>query len=200
MQFPDMKTIHKPAEIGEAKIDYRTVSKHEAVMSAWGGWLSYCPPGTYARLRVGGQVVMSDTPMEHSTNWNFAHKVNGDVLIAGLGLGMIVFPALVHERVKSITVIEKSADVIALVWPKVKKRNERKIPVNVIHCDIHEWKPERSLKWDTIYFDIWPNICGDNLEEIAKLHHRFKVFKNRANPQAWMGSWCQDELRAEKRR
>lgn len=31
----------------------------------------------------------------------------------------------------------------------------------------------KGQKWDTIYFDIWPDVCIDNLEGAARLARKF---------------------------
>lgn len=156
------------------------------------------PAGQYVRLVVGGHTVMSDTRMERMTNSDFVRDANGDVLVAGLGIGMILdeIESRAAKRprpIKSLTVVEKNPDVIRLVAPKFPG-------VAVIEADIFTWRPARGQKFDTIYFDIWTGICVDNLDEMAKLHRSFARFLNRDNPDAWMGSWMRDYLRAERRR
>lgn len=110
--FPEMAKIFKePVAQGIAKIEHHTVTEDESMMSGFhpGQW---CPEGTYACLRINGRLVMSDTRMEHTTNWEVVHEAKGHVLIAGLGLGMILHPILAKEEVLSVTVVEKYADVI----------------------------------------------------------------------------------------
>ena len=48
----------------------------------------YVPPGRYARLFVNGTMFMSDTPMERNTNYAVVRNAHGNVLIAGLGIGL----------------------------------------------------------------------------------------------------------------
>jgi hypothetical protein len=111
--FPAMIEIFKePVAHGIAKIDHLTVDRFQSVMSAWEP-AAYCPPGTYACLRVNGRLMMSDTRMEHYTNYKVVREARGNVLIAGLGLGMILHPILAKKEVLSVTVIEKYADVIS---------------------------------------------------------------------------------------
>jgi spermidine synthase len=138
--------------------------------------------------------MMSDTDMEHRTNWTACNKARGKVMIAGLGLGMILTAILKKPEVESVLVVEKYQDVIDLVSPHF---NSPKL--SIICADILDWKPAKGMKFDAIYFDVWPDICTDNLKQINLLHHRFKYFLNRENPSCWMGSWCQELLRAKKR-
>ena len=189
--FPDMKTIFKkPVSHGLARIDHRTVTRHESAMSAMHPG-EYCGEGTYCRLVVDGCLWMSDTSMEHRTNWEVVHEARGNVLIAGLGLGMILHPILEKPEVTHVTVVEKYKDVIALVRPTVPNKK-----LTLIEGDIYEWLPEKGAKFDAIYFDIWAEQSTDCLEEMKKLHLRFRSFKAK---DGWMESWRRDELRAQKR-
>jgi spermidine synthase len=61
------------------------------------------------------QVIMSDSNYEKMANYNFIENVTGDVLIAGLGLGLIIKAIEDKSDVSSITVIEISPDIIDMV-------------------------------------------------------------------------------------
>lgn len=157
-----------------------------------GGRLFTIRNGKYVKLHVAGTLMMSDTGMERLSNKEFISKAKGRVLVAGLGIGLVIHNIIKKEAVTEITVIEKYQDVIDLVGPKFKSPK-----LEVIHADIFQWKPEKGQKFDTIYFDIWPEVCSDNLAEIRLLHNRFKGFKA---PGAWMNSWMKEYLQREKRR
>lgn len=148
--------------------------------------------GKYVRLHVNGELMMSDTGMERISNREFIEKANGRVLIAGLGIGLILKNILDKKSVGEIVIIEKYKDVIDLVAPKFKSNK-----ITIIHADIFDWKPPKGEKFDTIYFDIWPEITSGNLKEIKFLHNRFKNFKA---PGAWMNSWMKEYLQKEKRK
>jgi hypothetical protein len=160
--------------------------------------------GTYTQLLVNNYLVMSDTRMEKDTNREFlrmASIAGGNVLIGGLGLGVILVPLLQLQDVKSVTVVEKSSGVIALVHdPLMKRLGKLGKKLVVINADILTWKPPAGKKWDCIYFDIWADICVDNLESITKLKRKFARRLNRDNDYCWMGAWQEDRLRSLKRR
>ncbi len=154
--------------------------------------------GKYVRLHVGGQLMMSDTRMEKMSNWDFCKNANGHVLIAGLGIGLIVhniLPKLKDGTITQITIIEKEQDVIELVSPFFTNNK-----VTIINADIFSYEPPKGIKYDTVYFDIWPDINTENLEEIKTLHNRYKNKINRANPKHWMNSWMKERLQAKQRR
>ena len=193
--------LFKDTEKGEAKIakfawkaeDVNPLYKIRAMMEDPLGRMS---DGEYVKLIVDGQLVMSDTDMEKRTNWEFVKNANGRVLIAGLGVGLILHN--IKEKfdlgeITEVIVIEKSQDVIDLVNPLFPW-------VKCICADIMEYQPEKGEKWDTIYFDIWPDRNTDNLDEIRTLHNRFKFKKNRENPNCWMNSWYKEELQEIKAR
>jgi len=136
--------------------------------------------GTYKKLTYKGSIVMSNTIAEINDHRYFIHKAEGNILIAGLGLGVVLAGLLQKDEVKSITVIEKSTNVIKLVAPTfaIEKR------VKIIKADIFGWKPPKGFKYDYIWHDIWNDICGDNVEEMKKLHRKFGRYAK------WQGSWC----------
>lgn len=154
----------------------------------------YIRPGKYVRLTRSGSSwggpVMSDTPDERCSNIDIVRQAEGDVLIGGFGIGMILVPILKKHEVKSVTVIEISDEVPPMVIPYLP--NKKKL--TVIYADVMEWKPPKGKKWDVIYFDIWDNICSDNLEEIRILHRRFARRKTK-----YMNSWMKERCQRLKR-
>ena len=189
--FPKMVKIVPESKHGIAVIEHFEVSKSASRFTSIRPG-DYVPEGKYARLRVNGQLMMSDTRFEHITNWDVVNEARGNVLIAGLGLGMILHPILDKKEVTHVTVVEKYADVIALVAPTVQCDR-----LTVIEGDIYQWLPEKGTKFDCVYFDIWADQSTDCLEDMKKLHLRFRPFKVK---DGWMDSWRRDELKAQKRR
>ena len=96
--------------------------------------------------------------------------------------------------VTRIVVYEKYQDVIDLVAHRYLDR----LPLEVRCKDILRYQPPKEEKYDTMYFDIWPTICMDNLEEIKMLHYRWRSHKK--TKLAWMDSWMADRLRDMRRR
>ena len=183
--FTPMVELIPEAKLGEAEVVHFEITEEQArfarMRAAIGHSRERVLPGRYAQLRVRNQLVMSDTGHEQQTNRELVRRSHGKILIGGLGLGMVLVPILKKAEVDHVTVIEKSADVISLVGacfdsPKLE----------IIEADILEWKPPRGTRYDAIYFDIWPNICADNYEEMKKLHRRFGRYKTEGG---WMSSW-----------
>lgn len=206
-EYIPMQKIITPKEVGTVKIEHYEISEDAARFACMRAAINArreeeVSAGKYVRLRINGHVAMSDTDMEKLSNWEFLDNANGNVLVAGLGIGLILIPALIKEEVISIEVVEKNADVICAVEPQIRSyladQNLNK-KLLVVHNDIFKYKPEKGKKWDTIYFDIWNDICVDNLEGITKLKRKFARRLNRSNPDCWMGAWQEENLRYNKR-
>lgn len=142
------------------------------------------PAGTYVSLTckhpekfgMGQSCMMSDTPMEKFTNQRFLNNAEGDVLIAGLGIGMLPAALAEKEDVKSITIIELNQEVIDLVEPLIRKyvKNENKI--KIIQGDAY-WYPHNhpDERYDFVYLDIWDEFPGaaEDLEMLDEMIERY---------------------------
>lgn len=191
---------NKEENKGIARIERFNISKENSkkynLLSTMNGepYFMRIEDGNYVRLWVDGVLMMSDTHMERYTNQFFIDNAHGDVMIAGLGVGLILnaLESKVQSgEVNSITVYEKYQDVIDLVLPKYKH-----LPIKVICQDILEYRPPKEETYDTIYFDIWPRISKRNLQQIKILHNRWK-FRKRENGymDSWMKSYIQRAYR-----
>jgi len=140
--------------------------------------------------------VMSDAEFEKMTNTQIVNVARGNVLIAGLGIGMILIPLLKDKGVKKITVIEKEKDLINLIFSKIKK-HDKSNKLEIIHSNIFELELSKEQKFDVIYFDIWDNVCGDNYQQMKDLKKKFK--KNRAKESIMM-CWQEGSTRSQDRK
>lgn len=172
---------------GEWSVETFTVSEKQAEfeiirsMFSFSGRGRRVPAGTYKRLMRSGTVVMSNTPNEIHDHILFICKAkNGrNILINGLGLGVSLKAILDSDKVESVTIIEKSPDVINLVAPSFLEDKR----VTIICADALEWKPPKGQRYDAVWHDIWDDICSDNLPEMEKLHRRY------GRKTYWQGSW-----------
>jgi hypothetical protein len=189
--------VGKSIEHGAAKLSAFEISEDEAFMYNMRHYIRnthdhLVDAGKYVRLSINGTLYMSDTYMELATNTEFLEYAKGDVLIGGLGMGLVLknlMPKIGNNTIKSITVVEKSADVIELLKPYFKG-----LKICFMHGDIFKYRPKKK-RYDTIYFDIWEDICGDNLEEMRQLEDTFKPYLNQGG---WMKSWSEDECYKQK--
>ncbi|MBQ3989773.1 MAG: class I SAM-dependent methyltransferase [Bacteroidales bacterium] len=184
---------------GEAQLVKFSVGKEQSMYSALRALINgfegeYSTEGDYVKLYVGNTLMMSDTRMEKNSNLEFVRRAFGDVFIAGLGIGLIIHN--IKEKaekgiVTSVTVIEKSQDVIDLISPYYKDMN-----IKYICGDVMEYKPKKDEKYDTVYFDIWPFISTDNLEDMRKLSYIWRSHKKTED--SWIGYWQRDFLRRRR--
>lgn len=116
-------------------------------------------------LTEDGGVWMSDLPVEQRQADEMIDggarlarpPAYGRVLVGGLGLGYVVAALSAKKAVKSITVVEKEADVIKLVEPTLQ-RNKK--PVTVIHADLFDYlrdlpNDDQAWQFEWALYDIW---------------------------------------------
>lgn len=198
-RFTPMVEVLEPGKIGDYELKVRTITEEEVRLEQIKAAFNYTwgevwdlEPGDYMMLKHQDTILMSDTPMERRTNQEFLQRATGDVLIAGLGIGMIVFPLLFRESITSITVIEYAQEVIDLIGPQLERYPNSGV-LNIIQADALEWRPPRGTKYDTMYFDIWPYIGEGNWPEMVKLHRSYGQRKR--TPDSFMDSWRRKECR-----
>jgi len=117
--------------------------------------------------------IMSDSYTEAAKHEEFFEKAKGDILIAGLGLGMCHKPLMEKNEVQSVTIVEKNKDVIDLVWEHCDKDERFKL----IHDDITTWDPKDN-DFDVGWFDIsFENIALESFKNI--IHAKYNgICKN----------------------
>jgi spermidine synthase len=193
--FVPMAPIIREGERGRAKVDHFTITGREFM-----GFRRYdhIAPGTYARLFVGGDVMMSDTQMEQMTNWSALRRADGRVLIAGLGLGMLLLPMLRKPGVTAVHVVEREPDVIRLIEPQIRKAAKSHARKLTIHeADAHTWEPPSAgRQFETVWLDIWGSCSTDELKEMRDLRRRYRRW---LVPGGWLGSWWWEHLHDLKR-
>ena len=166
---------------GQYRVEYFSVTDAQARFSCTLGH-GYVEPGTYTRLCFSMQTLMSDTPDEKRTNLEIMRIARGNVLIAGLGIGMILWPMLDFVDVTSVDVVERSEDVIQLVTPHILQHpNAHKL--RVIHGNIFDVVEDKKHhecwhKYDIIYFDIWEGWNEDFYEELQALRRRCRWMRS----------------------
>ena len=183
--------VRLPAgQSGEASIERKTLTDADVSLENLrcqmrGQLRRVTPPGDYTVLKVRGAVMMSDVPSEAREHLGplWAVKEGASVLLNGLGLGFVL-AAILRKNPACVTVIEKDADVIALVAPHYKDRR-----VTIVHADAFDYQPPKGARYDVVWHDIWADICGDNLREMTALKRKYG---RRAE---WQGCWSESQLR-----
>ena len=138
-----------------------------------------------------GEIVMCSTEMELLTNKPFIDNVIGDVLIVGLGLGMVVFPLLNDNSITSITIIEKELDIIDFVGLKISEMDiNNKVTILMGDAYNHYERLDINKKYDTIFLDFWNQIDMSNVDEVTSMKQYYSPFLK--NETSKIISWCED--------
>jgi len=206
--FAKMCTVFPDgAECGSAKIVHCTPTEEEASFArlrssiAGGGGLGrgVVRAGvTLTQLWVNGRMWMSDTGDERRDHWIPKRQGRGHVLIGGLGLGLVALHAALNEKVEKVTVIDINPDVVGLVEPRLRAAIEAQgmdpDRLEIIEADLFKWKPPKGQMYQCIWFDIWANLCTDNLKQYATLNRRFG-----RRTDGYRGAWGEDLLKCQRR-
>lgn len=143
-------------------------------------------PGEYMVLVGPMGVMMSNTQMEYRTNVKIVEAAHGDVLIAGLGIGMILEPMLQNPKVTSITVLEREQDVFDMVAGHFSEELASG-KLRIVMADVFTWEPDR--RYDFVYHDIWHEISDCNLKEFDTLREKYAPFAGEQH--FWAEELCQ---------
>ena len=135
------------------------------------------------------KTMMSNHESETITNQKFIDYALGDVLIFGLGLGLIIFPLLKDKHINRIVVVEVDEGLIEIISPIILKHDIYS-KVEIINGDAFNWVTDE--KFDTIYFDIWHTIDGKSFKEMNELSEKFI---SNLKPDGWMDSWCSELIK-----
>ena len=198
MTWEQYKTDLPVGRSGAWSVEHFTVSKHDAEFGMLRSVISsgsrgrYVPEGTYTGLFRNGNVIMSDTPDEIRDQRDPINMARGNCLINGLGLGIVAEAMLRKPEVTHVTVVDLSPDVIALVGPHLKTKYGDRL--TIVQADAYDWKPPKDVFYDTVWHDIWDDLCGDNLNGMAKLHHKY------GKRCGWQGSWGKELCKDARRR
>ena len=143
-------------------------------------------PGVYTRLRSGSMDFMTDLYEEWWSQrpaMEEAVRRGGDVLVTGLGLGMVAETILGAEApVSSVTVVEASEEVIDLVGTHLEARHPSRLCV--VHADAFEWVPPPGTRYSVAWHDIWPSPFDPRgFAESRELIARYAPYAD------WQGSW-----------
>ena len=148
-------------------------------------------PGKYTRLiRMDGSekvLVMSDTPAEIRDAAEFVMMAAGNVLINGLGLGIIAEAVLQKKEVDAVTVIEISPEVAEMVGGYLEEKyGDHRLRIIVADAfDFAKGNGDLADPYDVVWHDIWDNISPGNLAGMDLLETRYEGCE-------WQGSWVRE--------
>lgn len=146
-------------------------------------------PGRYTGIEIDGIMYASDEAKEIVDYLPFLRRAQGRILLTGLGLGLCLQALLRKPEVEHVTVVESSADVLAVVAPYHLSRfdNSR---MSLIHADAFDWQAPTGTRFDIGYHDIWPLAAGFYWpQHVALFEHYQHVC---AQQDSWRGEWMRE--------
>ena len=152
-------------QVGDYRIEHWLAkAEFPMKMHGRGGFVRYDAPVIIRKLLYKDTLWMSDSPSELEDMHLLASELTGNVLIGGLGMGLLVALADQREQVKHITVVEIAEDVIALTKDFLPNK------VEVVCADFEQYLDElQPGSFDSVAMDIWPTIDIDNLSPMLEL-------------------------------
>lgn len=136
-----------------------------------------CPPGDYTALTRytnstlynGGETVMADNPHELRLHLAAAVAARGRVLVTGLGLACVLRMIQANPRVQHITVVERSTDVIKLVWPHTS--HDR---CELVEAEAGDYITRTRQRWDCAWHDVWTDT-DEGEPHLAVKHQQLMI-------------------------
>lgn len=153
-------------KVGDYAIEYRVLPAGKRLSILAGGFVRFDTDITIQTLKQNEVLWMSNTPSEVQDMQSLVHWASGNVVVAGLGIGIVATLLSRMDRVKTITVVEISQEVIQLVGPHLGGN------ISVVNADFREWiKTQGESSFDYLVLDIWRNISLDELHDMLNLAH-----------------------------
>lgn len=145
----------------------------------------------YPALLENGREWMTLMPNETVTTLPAVERARGRVLTYGLGLGYFPFRAAAKPEVESVTVVERSEDVIGLFSDLLLPQFPFREKIAVVCADAFEFAKSRAPreKYDFVFTDVWHDV-GDGKE----LYLRMKALES-LSPDTEYAYWIEKTIR-----
>ena len=145
---------------------------------------------SYPAVMEDGHEWMAIKPNETATITFAVNAAHGRVATFGLGMGY--YPYLVHLKpdVESITIIERSADVIELFKTHILPQFDHPEKVRIVQADAFEYAAKQmpAERFDYAFADTWRDV-SDGLP----MYLRMKKLE-RLNPTTEFSYWVEESL------
>ena len=146
----------------------------------------------------GGNEWMTLTPVDLDTCTYAIEAAHGKVVTFGLGLGYYAYMVSEKESVESITVVEKSAEVIELFKKHILPQFPNKDKVKIVESDAFEYAEKQmpAENFDIAFVDTWRDASdgAPMYEKMKALEHLSKNTKFLY----WIENFLVSRLRAIK--
>ncbi len=117
-----------------------------------------------------GVEWMAIKPNEIETMKDPIEKASGRVVAFGLGLGYFAYMASIKDNVSSVTIIERSEDVISLFKSEILPHFSHPEKIKIIQSDAFEYAKSRMSDeaYNYAFVDLWRDV-SDGVELYSKM-------------------------------
>jgi hypothetical protein len=112
---------------------------------------------------------MVDDPPHERAMEIYAEQSQGNILVAGLGLGLVLHALAKNDKVKSITCIEISQSVIDLMQPNIIHLPK----IEIVKADFYDYAKQDNTEWDGMIIDLW---VANEKTKMGIMCHEVKPF------------------------
>lgn len=150
----------------------------------------FTEPFKYPSVMEDGHEWMSIKPSELETLKKSIENAHGRVITFGLGLGYYTYMVSQKPQVDSVTVVERSEEVIELFKKYILPQFTYPEKVSIICSDAYDFMDNRMIQgmYDYVLADLWHDV-SDGLDLYLK-------FKNREHrfPGTQFDYWAEESL------
>ena len=104
--------------------------------------------------KILGELVMHDQLDEILKHMIFMLRARGDVLISGLGLGCVARGCLANPAVKSVTILERDANVLQMVVPHFLQTGIVYTNFEIVECEAEAWIKKTRRRFTCAWHDL----------------------------------------------
>ncbi len=199
------KVAPREAKIGDWEIRWERYAAYRAAvcddMQSFGEFGEYAPLGfftedfTFPAVLEGGNEWMTLTPVDVDTVKKAINDARGQVITFGLGLGYYTYMVSEKPEVTSVTVVERSENVISLFNEHILPRFEHREKVRVVKADAFEYARDvmPSEGYDYAFVDTWRD-ASDGLP----MYERMKELEH-LSPKTEFSYWIENFILSRRR-
>ncbi len=150
---------------------------------------------SFPAVLEGGNEWMTLTPVDVDTCENEIKKARGRVVTFGLGLGYFTYMVSEKDNVESITVVEKSENVIRLFEKHILPRFAHREKVIIVKADAFEYAENimPTENFDYAFVDTWRD-ASDGLPMYEKMKELEEL-----SPRTEFDYWIENFIISRKR-
>lgn len=145
---------------------------------------------SFPAVLENGNEWMTLTPVDVDTCEEAIKRAHGRVVTFGLGLGYYTYMASMKDEVESVTVVERSEDIIKLFSELILPKFEKKEKVKIVNLDAFEYA-ERvmpSENFDFAFVDTWRDASDG-----APMYEKMKSLEH-LSPKTEFAYWIENFL------